>query len=1307
MTFTTFSVKKTWMINHLMQISMKTFFKTLLAALTLVAAVSCAKETPAPKDPAAQPEANLVPYTLNIGTQAAKSFIDKDSTTIVWEEGDRLGVIDDVNATVHEFTFVSSDGTSASFDGSLNEGASTLYVVYPYDENSSVAATTVSASLPAAQQVSANRTARGALLAVGTAPVNQRVSLKNAFGLVQVTVKHSDVKEIVLDGEGLSGVVSLDATTGEISGVPASSGPVTLTPPQGQEYFQKDSIYYAAVLPGTTPAGEFSLEIRREMDADLASSATYTFTKAVTVPRNGGFYFNTDNAAFSWSWHITNKAELFAWNAAYEKWSKLDKVYIENDINMESDPWESHNFKGVLDGQDHKLYNFVTAPSTNYTGFIADLTGTVKNLVLGSSNGSDYDGVSLVGHATDSTYWCNVASVAARLGNNAKIENVTNFATVEVLAAENGRTRVGGIAAFAIGSGTSVVSCKNYGSIKNSASTASAAQIPMGGILASAENAVTISECYNYGDIVNNNDKVQWIGGIMGVTNGPVAIGKAGAEAFKATITDCHNEGNITANAGTALRIGGIVGNLTGGDLSGCINLGSITNNANVANYLGGVVGCVAKITSNTLTDCTNGAISDRTKGNVVYAAESASKNSYIGGIIGAAVDSTGLILSGCKNYCNLSTTHEYVANLAGIAGCIEKSGKTVRLSDCYNYGTISNTCTETVGDNRVAGLVAYCIGTETNPVVIENSTNEAAVTSSKPGAAAAFVAGIAARCAYVTLDGVVNTSAAPVSGTHTAGSSNQNVGGLIGYASAGLVIKGASSNAAKITSTGTGICLAGGLMGNAVGANISGTCSNSGEVYGESSTGENQIGGLSGSLSTSTVTGFTNSGAVHANTVSTLAFEAKVGGVVGNSNSENTYILCENAATGSIYVEGDGPSGKYRNLGGIVGVSFSDVLDACINRAEINNKTVGYAFRAGGFIGYCNGSTVKCDSGESVNEGAVHGVSKTNDSCLGGIVAVSSGTGCTIKGTSEAHVVNRGKIYSESSNRSWHGGILGWINGGKTNRIEYADNQGEVYKTTGGGHSAIGGIIGLATDATSTSVLHCINSGAITDKSSANLYRWAAGIVGKRRGNGTMTISNCQNSGKVTMTAKSTNANSHSVGGMIASGNRLCTITDNTNTGDISVTNSANGLAHAGGIFGSDMDPDTGSTAATANTITGNTNSGTITAICSGTPVRVGAGGIVGRLNYNSGVAVITGNTNAGNVSATSGSTVLSGASATGGSGAIVGDMQTNASNTVTATIKKTVTVGGVSYSAAEAAGTLSTWLCPNGANVSATYVD
>ena len=1219
---------KTKATDHLMQISMKTFFKTLLAALTLVAAFSCAKETPAPKDPAAQPEANLVPYTLNIGTQAAKSFIDKDSTTIVWEEGDRLGVIDDVNATVHEFTFVSSDGTSANFDGSLNEGASTLYVVYPYDENSSVAATTVSASLPAAQQVSANRTARGALLAVGTAPVNQRVSLKNAFGLVQVTVKHSDVKEIVLDGEGLSGVVSLDATTGEISGVPASSGAITLTPPAGDEYFKKDSIYYAAVLPGTTPAGAFSLEIRREMDAALASSATYTFTKAVTVPRNGGFYFNTDNAAFSWSWHITNKAELFAWNAAYAKWSKLDKVYIENDINMESDPWESHNFKGVLDGQNHKLYNFVTDPASPQTGFVSDLGGTVKNLVLGSSDGSTYDGTSLVSHASDSTFWCNVASVAARLGNNGKIENVTNFATVEVLATAAQKTRVGGIAGFVMGTETSVVNCRNYGAIKDNATSASSDNLPIGGILGSADNAVTISGCYNYGDITNNNPKVEWIGGIMGVTNGPVAIDKAGAEAFKATITDCHNEGNITANAGTALRIGGIVGNLTGGDLSGCTNLGSITNNANVANYLGGVVGAVDKAVENTLTNCVNGTSSDRSKGSISYDPAETSATSRVGGVIGSAAGSAKLTVSGCSNYCDLSTTNGYVNNFGGLFGAVINTKGVVRVSDCHNYGSVSNTSTAATSDNRIGGFAGTLQGAAGVVHIIENSSNEGAVSTSKPAAAAAFVGGIIGRADYFVLDNVHNT--ANVTSHHESSTNKQNVGGLVGYASAGAEVKGGSYNTGDIKATGSGQTLVGGLFGNtgnaattSGGALIYGGSYNAGNVTASCTTDTTTVGGLCGLATAATIYDAYSAGSgkkIDASGSKVVNAGGLLGGskgcVIGQEGKE-TYNATE------VYSH-DGVG--FNNIGGIVGnLSKSGVstdIQYVENRAKVHSlgsATNTAQIKVGGILG-TNIADSKVSISNSVNAASaevyVTGTGIKQQIHTSGIVATIHNNNPVISACT-----NKGKVYADvtSTANVQAAGILSWSNGLTIKGGCRNDGEIRVNNAGSGATSAAGIAMTLQKGAIQgTSDSYILNSGSVTAEGSGNGVSNVGGIISLSQSNG-VKIEYAKNIGTVSLTKNAGNA---FIGGIVALTPNKFTVSNCVNEGAVSSTQTAYTKVYraAGGIAGMAV----GASGA-VTTISNCTNLGAVTVTANSDNQLTNAAGILGDIR-SGGYVTVTG---------------------------------------------------------------------------------
>ena len=124
-----------------MQMIMKKYLRFVLAALTLFAAVSCAKEVAFNEEEQEKeivvPDVKTVPYDFTVGVEQTKSYINEKQ--ILWEDGDELAVIDNINGTkVHKFTLKSREGNKARFSGEINEGATTLYVIYPYDKNASV-----------------------------------------------------------------------------------------------------------------------------------------------------------------------------------------------------------------------------------------------------------------------------------------------------------------------------------------------------------------------------------------------------------------------------------------------------------------------------------------------------------------------------------------------------------------------------------------------------------------------------------------------------------------------------------------------------------------------------------------------------------------------------------------------------------------------------------------------------------------------------------------------------------------------------------------------------------------------------------------------------------------------------------------------------------------------------------------------------------------------------------------------------------------------------------------------------------------
>lgn len=1302
---------------------MKNYFRFTIAALTLLAAFSCAKEVANQEEDAldkiVSSEVKTVPYDLTVGAEQTKSYIDEKKS--VWEDGDKLAVIDDVNGTVHEFTMDSFEGNEAKFSGAINEGATTLYVVYPYDENAVVNGGNITTTLPAVQTLGAYNTARGALVSVGTAAVGDPVSLKNAFGLIQVTAKHSDISQIVVSGTGLSGQATFNAADGSVVTRPSGSS-VTLKP--GGNGFTKDAVYYLAAVPGETTTG-FSVEMTRPTtpDAEAGSdldgfgpSAAYTFTKAITIPQNAGFKFSTDNAVFSWAWHIYNKAQLFEWNAKSAMWSATDKVYLEADIDMNSEEWTPHTFHGVFYGEGstgstaHVLTNF-TPKNGQYMGFFDSVYGTVQNLTLGSET----DNSSVSHETTTITGWSYVGSVAARMGTTGKLINITNYVPVEIAAGDTQKWNIGGIVGYAA-SEQEITGCINKATVTVHSTTASVENNTIGGILGKCDKATKISGCYNYGDILSDNPKSPFIGGIIGATNGYAVIDNQENGNFSITLTDCHNEGNITVTANSTenykLSVGGIAGYMTGATLSECTNLGNIESSADGETRVGGIAGACEKFNVNTIENCTNGISGNTAKG-IITISHAGESTATIAGILGGGSLGANLSVSGCKNYAPISTSHGYVKALGGIVAHINNSDKEFTVSDCHNYGAVTNTSEGTVSENIAGGIVGAVWGNEDTISKVENSTNNANITSSKPAAAASFIGGIVGRCAHITLDGVSNS--ANVSSVHPAGSQNHNAGGIAGYLTGKTTVTRAT-NSGNVSASGIGIANVGGLFGNIADGSASGesgVTSNTGIISGASTTLENNVGGISGSASGTTFSTLSNSGTVMGTSTSAAAKESRVGGIVGYTSTKAcSFTACSNLYVSGkkVYIDGNGTGNQA--AGGIVGVSLGgDTLSGCTNSGEISGEGSAAAVsRIGGLIGYARNSTVK---DASWNKGPVHTKAMKNDSCVGGIVATSN-QGTKVTGSADTKITNEGEVYSTGTVKKYVGGIVGHAGAGTAEAgVSYALNTGYVYCKTAG-HVGVGGIVGGVLAGT-YSVTYCNNEGTVehTYDTNGTHFKWVGGIIGRHQGGTELVLESCTNGvsgntekGIVKMTVRALyngsgsnewkNRASAEIGGIVGGSSKNSTIKDNINYAPISLSNErANAYGYAGGILGGDVDPDAAPNGSV--TLAGNYNYGTVSVTVNNAK-RAGAGGIIGEAYYASS-AKFTGNYSYGNVS-------LTGTATDGGAGAVIGDSE-GAATGITATVSKSITVGGVTYAAADAAGTLATWLCPNNNNITATYVD
>ena len=1006
-----------------------------------------------------------------------------------WDASDSLSVFDGTANNV--FVVSGTDGSSARFGGEVNENASTLRALYPYDKGATLSGSVISTTLPSVQTVTDSVCHKALLCTAEGAAEGGSLSFRNAYSLVKIHISLSGVNSVTLRGLGgelLAGAGSITAggTEGFVPGQNAS--PTVTLLPEGAS-FVKGANYYIIIAPTAFTAG-FEVTMNRIDGADAIRSTD----KQLTLVRNQGVNLDDVAASLVWSHEITTKEELFAWNEGYQSWTANDEVRLGADIDMEGEEWTPHTFRGVFDGQDHKLSNFVCKSDTHLSAFFSDLYGTVKNLTIGSADGITWDGRSIVLHeySGNESSWPNAASVCARLQRGGHLYKVTNFAKIE-LGANDGkkRCRLGGLVAYVASAGSlGIEECVNYGEVVSNCNSTTANQ-PIGGIVGSAEGAVSILSCTNHGHVTSHCAGANMIGGIMGVSNGRAAVNASENTNYVATITDCHNDGDITsAECGSDLFLGGIVGYLTGAQITRSSNGGRISSSVEAeGNHIGGIAGAFHKENESFIDECSN-------TGEIIGSAISARNN--VGGII-------GLVNSGAE--------------------------ATLALTSVTNEGTV-----------------------------------------------------------------------------HCSGSTEQSAAG-----------------------------------------GIAGRCEKAGCAF----------------------TLVTNSG--------------------------------------EIYV--DGTATAQRNIGGICGVTTGNtVYDGCVNTGDIHSASKAGAARVGGFFGHGAAFTLNCTHRQSENKGKIYGYSAANDGAMGGISGYAQ-DGFTIQGTQERPVLNSGSVCADdASSRIWIGGITGYTQKGSNNTITWARNSGKVSKNDANSvHCVIGGIMGRVQASTIT-VSHCVNDGVLQDEGKGDNFRWVGGIVGRALMNsGSLSISECTNNADISLrTTGSKKTNGLAIAGILGSGNKNCTVTGNVNNGDVSLfSGQAAAHPHAAGIFGDDVDVDTGSSAAAANTITGNTNNGSVTVTGTAGQARIGAGGIIGRMSYSSALSTVTGNNSNGNIRASVGGTTLFGAAATGGSGAVAGDMQADAVSPITAAVSKQMTVGGVSYATAESISALQAWLCPNSQMIQATYID
>ena len=431
-----------------------------------------------------------------------------------------------------------------------------------------------------------------------------------------------------------------------------------------------------------------------------------------------------------------------------------------------------NQFAGIFDGQNHRIYN-LSVSGNAYVGFLRlnkEAVACLKNAVFGSADGETWDGVSNFTHSNSANnYTWYYVGVFAKTQYSATMENVTNFAKVEVAAGSNGKTRIGGICGNWASTGT-IKNCYHYGDIVNNATatgqssntnTAVATSV-LGGVIAQCDEPAVIDGCQNWGTVTNNNPYVKWVAGILASSGQAV------------TLKNCINHGTIknTVNAYTSwLGTGGIAGYLSGAGatIDACQSV-----DASVSTVCHVVGGIAAQLGKGTIQNCI--VSNSKITGNKDFPAGILSYNATAGALIkGCKVTNNTVIkgngeiggIGGRFNAASAIQNCEFSNSTIDAAG--EDAGGIIGWSQ--NGMTISgckvDNATISSSTNYVSGVAGLAEKTSVSDCVVKDSKISGAI-------GVGGFAGFVKNAGDFSFDGCVSQNSA-ITGKHS-------VGGIIGY---------------------------------------------------------------------------------------------------------------------------------------------------------------------------------------------------------------------------------------------------------------------------------------------------------------------------------------------------------------------------------------------------------------------------------------------------------------------------------------------------------------------------------------------
>ena len=477
------------------------------------------------------------------------------------------------------------------------------------------------------------------------------------------------------------------------------------------------------------------------------------------------------------------------------------------------------------------------------------------------------------------------------------------------------------------------------------------------------------------------------------------------------------------------------------------------TGNAGAVEYVG-LVGEMRANNASFMTNVNNFA--------PVYVPSGYNTRAYIGGLVGHIPSGKTVTMTNCKNYGSVSNSSSWTGNETRIGGILGQCDGALIGSGLENHGglTVANNVT-----NFIGGLCGD-LGSGSK---VSGSKNYGSITFSDSGTQTTYLGGCFGSVRGSILSNCHNYAA--ITATRNA---QHRFGGITGLLQSGNISiaectnhAGANLNVASSVSSRT-------VLGGIAGACLNGSssamkvtiqdCKNEASVINNGASSE--IGGIVGMLDseyagaahTFSVLNCKNTGAV-TNAAADVAFnslgrELRIGGIIGSSDADAgllNIIVRSCVNQGDVTTAGALSSGKAVRIGGISGLAWYDALiDKCKNFGDVKCTAAGSdggaTMNMGGIVGFFEARTSSRYQRitECVNTGEVSSVRNVGTQYIGGILGSVNNAG----GYSNYGLVDGSKNYGAVSATRKDNTMLGGICGYAKHTVSNCSDFGSV---TGG----------------------------------------------------------------------------------------------------------------------------------------------------------------------------------------------------------------------------------------------------------------